>query len=526
MNSNFTLLFLLSILPLLNKYLFWFFSIQLKEYRFDRFFEYIGTIQGKKAIFNFWFFIEIPVLIFTIGYFINPLIENTIYKVVIYLLLLQSFFVISKAVKRKLIYPKVTSRLIFTAIILLIIELIFIYFTKNIYFFILFNLCFPFFLIFLSVFFSLPIVNKLKNKIIFEAKMKSKVCSHPIKIGITGSYGKSSVKEYLSQILEKNNKVLSTPKNVNTELGVSDLINKKLKDKYDYFIAEMGAYKAGEIATLGEIVDHKYAFITAIGNQHLALFGGIKNIIKGKSEIASKVLENKGTLYINGDDKNISKAKFNKKTNIVTYGIKEKCDAKSDIIEIKKAITKFDFYYKGTKTTYKTNLLGSHNIINITGVLAFCYDLGIDKETIKTALLDLKMPSNTLDIIKFNNSLFLDDTYNLSEGGLFAGLEVLNSFSEDNGKRILIMDDILELGKESDEIHFEIGKKIAKKKLVDKVFYVGINNKTDFINGLVSGGFKINNIVENLDGIRKNDVLLFEGRKSQLQLKKLIGKKQ
>ncbi|MDD3144683.1 MAG: Mur ligase family protein [Candidatus Gracilibacteria bacterium] len=525
MKTNLTLLLILSIFPLLNKYLFWFFSIQLKEYRFDRFFEYITTAQGKKAIFNFWFYIEIPVLILTFGYFINPLIETVIFNVVLYLLILETFFVISKIAKRKIIFPKVTSRLIFTIFIFLILESLFLYFTKNIYFFILFNLSFPFLVIFLSVFFSLPLVNKLKKKIFFEAKMKSKICTKPIKIGITGSYGKSSVKEYLSQILEKNSKVLITPKNINTELGISDLIIKKLKDKYDYFVVEMGAYKIGEIETLGEIVDHKYGFLTAIGNQHLALFGGIKNTIKAKSEIELKVIENKGILYVNGDDKNIVKAKFNKKTNIITYGIKEKCDAKSEIIEIKKAITKFNFYYKGSKTIYKTNLLGTHNIVNITGVLAFCYDIGIDKEIIKNSLLDLKMPSNTLDIIKYNDSVLLDDTYNLSEGGLYAGLEVLNSFVENGGKSFLIMDDILELGKKSAEIHFEIGKKIAKKKLVDKVFYVGINNKKDFINGLISGGYKIENIIENLNKIGKNDVLLFEGRKSQLQLKNLIGKK-
>jgi len=245
--------------------------------------------------------------------------------------------------------------------------------------------------------------------------MKSKIFNKPTKIWITWSYWKSSVKEYLSQILEKNSKVLITPKNINTELWISDLIIKKLKDKYDYFVVEMWAYKIWEIETLWEIVDHKYGFLTAIWNQHLALFWWIKNTIKAKSEIELKVIQNKWILYINWDDKNIEKAKFNKKTYIVTYWIKEKCDAKSEIIEVKKAITKFNFYYKWSKTSYKTNLLWTHNIINITWVLAFCYDIWIDKEIIKNSLLDLKMPNNTLDIIKYNDSVLLDDTYNLSE---------------------------------------------------------------------------------------------------------------
>jgi len=355
--------------------------------------------------------------------------------------------------------------------------------------------------------------------------MKSKIFNKPTKIWITWSYWKSSVKEYLSQILEKNSKVLITPKNINTELWISDLIIKKLKDKYDYFVVEMWAYKIWEIETLWEIVDHKYGFLTAIWNQHLALFWWIKNTIKAKSEIELKVIQNKWILYINWDDKNIEKAKFNKKTYIVTYWIKEKCDAKSEIIEVKKAITKFNFYYKWSKTSYKTNLLWTHNIINITWVLAFCYDIWIDKEIIKNSLLDLKMPNNTLDIIKYNDSVLLDDTYNLSEWWLYAWLEVLNSFVENWWKSFLIMDDILELWKKSPTIHFEIWKKIAKKKLVDKVFYVWINNKKDFINWLISGWYKIESIIKNLNKIWKNDVLLFEWRKSQLQLKNLIWKK-
>jgi len=299
MKTNLTLLLILSIFPLLNKYLFWFFSIQLKEYRFDRFFEYISTAQWKKAIFNFWFYIEIPVLILTFWYFINQLIETVIFNVVFNLLILETFFVISKIAKRKIIFPKVTSRLIFTIFIFLILESLFLYFTKNIYFFILFNLSFPFLVIFLSVFFSLPLVNKLKKKIFFETKMKSKIFNKPTKIWITWSYWKSSVKEYLSQILEKNSKVLITPKNINTELWISDLIIKKLKDKYDYFVVEMWAYKIWEIETLWEIVDHKYGFLTAIWNQHLALFWWIKNTIKAKSEIELKVIQNKWILYIN-----------------------------------------------------------------------------------------------------------------------------------------------------------------------------------------------------------------------------------
>ncbi|MDD3793547.1 MAG: Mur ligase family protein [Candidatus Gracilibacteria bacterium] len=524
METNLTLLIFFSILPIINKFLFWFYVIQLKEYRLDRFREYISTLQGKNAILNFWAYIEIPVFIVVFGYYLNTVFENTIYSVVITLLFLETIFVISKIIRKQLFFPKITSRFLVTFLIFIFVEIILFTVLKNEFLFILLNLVLPFLFIFLSVFISLPIVNKIKKKKLLEAKLKSKIITNPIKIGITGSYGKSSVKEYLSQILEQNHKVLKTPKNINTELGISDLIIKKLKNKFEYFIVEMGAYKIGEIETIGDIVNHKYGFLTAIGNQHLALFGGIKNTIKGKSEIAKKVLENKGILYINWDDKNIKKASFNKKLNIVKYGIKDNCDAKSDIIEVKKMITKFDFYYKGSKTTFKTNLIGTHNIINITGILAFCFDIGLDKDYLKNVLLDLKMPENTLCIEKYKDIIFIDDTYNLSEGGLYAGLEALSYFKDVN-RKILVLDDILELGKKSCKIHHEIGKKIGKNKLVDKVFYVGVNNKEDFIKGLISGGFKASNIISDLDWVKAGDIILFEGRKSGIQLNKILGKK-
>ncbi len=524
MEINYELLISLSILPILNKVLFWFFTIQLKEYRFDRFKEYLFTNQWKKAIFNFLFYIEFPIFIFVFGYFFSPLFEIYAYQVVVYLLLVESIFVLSKILRRKIIIPKFTSRLLFTSFIFIFVETIFFFILKNYYLFILLNLVFNFFFIFLSVFISFPLVNYLKNKRIIEAKKISKSVNKPLKIWITWSYWKSSVKEYLTQILEKQNKVLSTPKNINTELWVSDLIINKLKNKYDYFVVEMWAYKIWEIETLWEIVDHKYGFLTAIWTQHLSLFGSIKNTIIAKSEIANKVLENNWILYVNWDNKNIKKAKFNKKLNIVTYWIKEICNAKSEILWIKEGITKFDFYYKWTKTKYKTNLLWTHNIINITWILAFCYDIWIDKDIIKDALLDLKMPENTLSVINFKSNILIDDTYNLSEWWLLAWLETLNSFSDINDK-ILIMDDILELWSKGKEIHFELWKKIAKKELCNKVFYVWINYKDDFTKWLISWWFKLNNVINNLNKIKKDDILLFEWRRAKLNLNQLLWKK-
>lgn len=524
METNYKILFILAILPLINKYLFWFFTIQLKEYRIDRFKEYLTTAQWKNAIFNIWAYIEIPVAVFTILYIMNPLLENSIFNVIIYLLWFETIFVISKIIKKKIYLPKLTARFLLTFVILIFLELLIFLLIKNIYLFLILNLILPFLFIFLSIYVSLPIVNRVKKKKFFEARLKSKIIRDPIKIWITWSYWKSSVKEYLAQILEINNEILSTPKNINTELWVSDIILKKLKNKYKFFIVEMGAYKIWEIETLWEIVDHKYGFLTAIWTQHLSLFWGIKNTIKAKSEISKKVLENNGILYVNWDDKNIKKIKFNKKLNVIKYWIKENCDAKSEILSIKNSITEFNFYYKWTKTTYKTNLLWTHNIINITWILAFCYDIWVDKELLKKALLKLKMPENTLNVINTKDNILIDDTYNLSEWCLIAWLETLSSFVNVKDK-VLIVDDILELWEKAKEVHFELWKKIWKNKLCDKVLYVWVNYKNEFIKWLITGWFKFNNIINDLNKIKKWDILLFEWRKAKLNLNQILWKK-
>ena len=109
-----------------------------------------------------------------------------------------------------------------------------------------------------------PLVIYKKRKLIARAQRVSRAHAAVPKIGITGSYGKSSIKEFLAHILSQEYSVLKTPENINTELGVARVILDKLQDTYEYFVAEMGAYRRGEISTLGSIVQHQIGFLTAI----------------------------------------------------------------------------------------------------------------------------------------------------------------------------------------------------------------------------------------------------------------------
>ncbi|MDQ7009116.1 MAG: UDP-N-acetylmuramoyl-tripeptide--D-alanyl-D-alanine ligase [Candidatus Gracilibacteria bacterium] len=540
---DYILLFILALLPLFYKLSFWLYTIQLKEYRFDRFKEYIFTKQGKSALFNIFFILELFLLVYYLmiwGIYFSENVYNIAfwgigYNIMFYYLVILNIFVIGKIFRKRILKPKFTGRLI------LLLSLFIILGGFELYYFIKLNLFNYVYIYILSVFLlmpviiffynfiSLPLVNYKKNKQINSAIKKSK---NPlsgeikqIKIGITGSYGKSSVKEFLSSILEQNGETLKTPENKNTEMSVSALVLNKLNNKFKYFVAEMGAYKIGEISLLGKIVNHKYGFLTAIGNQHIGLFGSQENIAKGKFEIYESVVKNNGILYVNGESPHLAsplRERDNMK-NIILYGIKSEniLDAQSEIINTENGKTKFSFSYKNIKSEFEINLIGEHNVVNITGIIACCIDLGLKIEDIKRYLKNLKTPDSSKTIIESGNNILIDDTYNLSEAGLKSGLDLFKNYSSEYKKR-LVLDDILELGKQSENIHKNIGKKIAEEKIVDQILFCGFNYKKNFIEGLLEGGFNKKNIILNLNEISEKSVILFEGRNAKKYLNKYL----
>ena len=525
-------LFVLAFLPLAYKLFFWLYTIQLKEYRWDRFNEYLSTKQWKSALFNVFFVIEFILVIcagFIWGIYLsgNPyyiVFWGVFYHIFFCYLVILNIFVIWKILRKRILRPKMTWRL---AILWL---LFIIWWSIDLYCFYKFNLfdytylyiLLVFTLMPLLIFFynliSLPLVNYKKNKLIKKAIFKSGKINNPIKIWITWSYWKSSVKEFLASILEQDWETLKTPENINTELWVSAIVLNNLTNKLKYFIAEMWAYKIWEIELLGKIVNHKYWFLTAIWNQHIGLFGNQENIKKGKSEIEKSILENNWILYINWDNENIRNTKFDNKLNTIKYWKSKDSDAKYNLILVSNWEIEFNFEYKKNKTKFKLNIIWEHNVLNLTWIIAFLYDIWLKTIEIKKYLKNIKTPKNTLEIIKIDNLTLINDTYNLSENGLFAWLDVLSSF---DWEKILVMDDILELWKGAENIHFKIWRKIGKEKLSDKILFCGINYKESFELGLIEWWFKRKNILSNLDELKKDNIILFEWKKAKGYLEKI-----
>lgn len=520
------LLLFFAIFPLLYKLNFWLYLIQLKEYRLDRLKEYFSTPQWNSAIINIWSIIELPLFLCSFYVFFDEPFELILYPILFYFILIQNLFIFVKFRKKHILKPKNTSRIKLIKYLLLITIIIWVFLLKYnlmanyIYTYILFIYLFlPLILLFIVIITN-PIVSYKKNIQIKKAIEISNKNTQTIKIWITWSYWKSSVKEYLASLLEQYWNTLKTPENNNTEMWVSNLIIKKLNDKYKYFVAEMWAYRIWEIDLLWKIVNHKYWFLTAIWNQHLWLFWSLDNIKKWKSEIMNSVIKNNGTLYINWDNQKIRELNFPENLKIVKYGNYKWSDTKYEILWVYEWKTKFIFEYKWSKSIFFVPLIWEHNILNISWIISFCYDIWMKTSDLNLYLKNIKSPKNTLSISKKWNITLIDDTYNLSEEWLFSWLEVLSSFE---WKKILVLDDILELWKDSKRIHFELWKKISNYKNINFILYVWKNYKKDFLKWLTKWWFDKKWIINKIDLNILNEkyTILFEWRWSKKYICKI-----
>lgn len=335
-------------------------------------------------------------------------------------------------------------------------------------------------------------------------------------IGITGSFGKTSVKNILSALLSTKYKVCATPYSYNTPLGLSKTILEKLNCECEIFIAEMGAKYVGDIKYLTEMATPDIGVITGIGNQHLATFGSQENLIRTKAELIYNMKPN-GKAYINTDTKYAKDLfdSFNKEKIETSLGL---TSGKVYVKNIKTTSegSEFDLMLDGETVHAKTSLLGKHNVSNILLAVAVAYDLGVDKESIVYAISKLVAPSHRLAIVPSNNNItVIDDAYNGNVEGTKVALEVLSEFE---GKKIVITPGLVELGKDEFNSNFGFGKDMAK--VADFVIIDGVVNYESISSGLEFGGFDTSKIlragsltqaVEVLNTISSpGDVVLFE----------------
>lgn len=298
-------------------------------------------------------------------------------------------------------------------------------------------------------------------------KLQLKVCA------ITGSNGKTTVKEMIAAILAVNYQVLFTQGNFNNDIGVP-LTLLRLEEQHQYAVIEMGANHQGEIAYTSRYASPDVTVITNVGAAHIEGFGSIEGIAKAKAEIIQS-LADKGIAILNADDDFLGLwKKLAGQRKVVSFGLSRTADVRAENISTQvqdqQFKTCFDLEVAGKKIPISLALAGVHNVQNALAASAACSALGMSLAQIQTGLQRVTAVSGRLQLFATEaGTTLINDTYNANPSSLAVALDVLKQCP---GEPWVALGAFGELGAASEEIHSDMGRQI-KKAGVQRLFATG-----------------------------------------------------
>ena len=337
----------------------------------------------------------------------------------------------------------------------------------------------------------IPMEKIIAQWYINDAKKKLKKHDGLIKIAITGSYGKTSVKHFLYSILSEKYSVLMTPGSFNTTLGVVRTIREQLQPINEVFIAEMGAKRLGDIQEICDIVNPNFSILTSVGHQHLETFGSFENVKKTKLEIIT-TLSADGVGYVNFDNLNYSDIPQATKAKIISFAVHSPADYTAKNVQYKNTGMSFDVFCHNEKIlTLETRLLGEHNVSNLLACCSLALDLCVENYKIENAVRRIKPVEHRLEVKQQSNGItIIDDAFNSNPVGAKMALKVLKQF--EGKKKIIITPGMIELGQKEYELNFEFGQMIATH--CDIAVLVGIKQTKPIQDGIKSTDFPVENL--------------------------------
>lgn len=376
-----------------------------------------------------------------------------------------------------------------------------------------------------------PLERTINEAYLFSARKRIRTLQ-PKVIGITGSYGKTSTKYILHQILSQKFNTLMTPDSYNTPMGICKVIRGDLAPEHEMFIVEMGAYKRGDIRELCNLASPEIGILTAVGPQHLERFKSIENIAKGKYELIES-LPSEGLAVFNCDNEICAELadKREQTGNSVRRYATEASPVASvadtaDLIATKVRYTdnglaftvhanteKFDM----TDTEIQTRLLGKHNVSNILAAMTVAMECGMELEEIQEAIAKVEPVPHRLQLTTGAAGVtIIDDSFNANPVGAKAALEALNEIG--NGKKVLVTPGMIELGEKEYEENRRLGADAAA--VCDLVILVGPMQTKPILDGLKAAEYPSQQIIValNLEEVKQHlatqvqagDVVLFE----------------
>lgn len=307
-------------------------------------------------------------------------------------------------------------------------------------------------------------------------------------IGVTGSYGKTSTKNFLYRMLSEKYNTLVTPGNYNTTLGVIRTIREQLQPYHQVFIVEMGAKRPGDIREICELVHPRYGIVSAVGPMHLETFKTFENIQRTKFELV-RSLPKDGAAFINADSEGIrTYSGISSDARIVRYGINApEADWKVEGLRYSSGGSDFILSHDGESLAMHTALSGSGNILDICGAAAAAFELGVSPESIRIASAKLRQVEHRLSISRRGGITILDDAYNSNPEGAAMALDVLAGMDAPEGaRRIVVTPGFVELGPRQYEECVKLGRKAAE--CADILIVVNRLNRKAIMEGAESMG--------------------------------------
>ena len=318
-----------------------------------------------------------------------------------------------------------------------------------------------------------------KNRRYLAAAKKKLLAAPCVKIGITGSCGKTSVKNFLAGILGGRYRVFATPASYNTPLGIAKAIEDVDLTQYDYFIAEMGARHKGDIAELCELVRPDHCIVTGICPQHLETFGTVEGIVAAKGEILRGTKP--GGFAVIGQDEYTARldpaAAGLKKVAVGEHGEFGAFD-----VHCSPAGIEFKLAMGILQMPVRSRLLGAHNAQNIALAAALASKLGVEKEEIASAVAGLDFVPHRLQPLEAGGVVVLDDAYNANVRGAAAALDVLRLFG---GRKFVVTPGLVELGVLEESENAALGERMVG---LDRILLVGSTLVTAVRKGYLAAG--------------------------------------
>lgn len=485
----------------------------MKDYHIGRFLDHFRTEKGRKLIF--------PILqIIKVFFFVLLVISSSAFDFLFYCLILIYCVEVAQFIlailKKNARIPVLTFKAFFlTAIMLAFVGLSLIGISAfkdstQLKLFLGFDILTPIFVSIVVLLFQ-PFFVLLRNATLKKAEkllQKIKLVSGVKVIAITGSYGKTSTKEFLTTILSRKFKVLSTSKHQNSEIGVAKCILKDLRPNHQVFIAEVGAYDKGKVKQVCNILKPKIGIVTGVNEQHLALFGSMQNLLsaEGGGELADS-LPKDGVLFINGDNKYcLDLYKKNNDCRKKIYCLSNKIidsEIWADDIVVSKNYVSFIATCKNANKewmSFTVRVLGKHNIQNLLGAILVAKELGMSLFEIAEACKSISQEQAGITLKQGNHDIFIiDSSYSSNPDGVFADLDYFSVFGNPTSlrlrgaKKVIVMPCLIELGEKSSEIHKKIGQKIAET--CDFAIITSKDKFQEIKNGAVQAGMAEKNIL-------------------------------